>query len=255
VISFDSVTNIASIGVLLLTAVLFLLFSIQYKAPFQNVFHSIPALSRLRQAIFTAIETGSRVHLSNGRASIINSNNASALVGLAALNRLVRLTSFCDRPPLATAGDSTLSILERDTLRSAYRAINLPDTFDPYRARLTGLTPFSYSAGLLPIIFDERVSTHLLVGSFGPEVSLAMDMMRKENSFILAGSESLPAQAVMFASTPDALVGEELFALPAYLQPERFQVSSLLTQDALRWLIIIFLILAAGLKISGVNIL
>jgi hypothetical protein len=255
VITFDSVTNIASIGLVLLTALLFLLFSIQYKPPFQVAFRSIPAIARLRQAVFAAVENGSRVHLSLGKASIVHSNAASALVGLNTLTSLIRLTSYCDRPPLATSGESTLSILGRDTLRAAYRSINLSDSFDPYRSRLAGLSSFSYSAGLLPVIFDERASAHILCGSFNSDVSLALEMMGKEKAFILAASDSLPAQAVMFASTPDALVGEELFTLPAALNPERFQVSSLMTQDTLRWLIIVFMILGAILKISGVDIL
>ncbi|MHC1783011.1 MAG: DUF6754 domain-containing protein [Anaerolineaceae bacterium] len=254
-ITFDSVTNIASVGLVLLTAVLFLLFSIQFKTPFQDTFRPIPALARLRQAVFAAVENGTRVHLSLGKASIVHSNAASSLVGLNTLASLVRLTSYCDRPPLATSGESTMSILGRDTLRAAYRTINLSDTFDPYRSRLAGLSSFSYSAGLLPVIFDEHASTHIFCGNFSVDVSLALEMMRKEKTFILAASDSLPAQAVMFASTPDALIGEELFALPAALHPERFQVSSLMTQDTLRWLIIVFLILGAILKISGMEIL
>ncbi len=254
-ITFDSVSNIASIGVIMLTAVLFLLFSIQYRATFPDSLRPVPALARLRLAIFSAVETGSRVHLSLGKASVVHSNAASALAGLSAIRALVRLTGACDRPPLVTSGESTLTILAGSALRSAYRAVNLPDAFDAYRSRLIGLTPIGYSAGLLPAVFDERASAHILCGSYGADVSLSLEMMRKENAFILAASDSLPAQAVMFAATPNALIGEELFALPASLHPERFQVSSLMTQDILRWLIIAFLIFGAILKISGVDLL
>lgn len=253
--SFDSITNIASIGLFFLTAALFLLFSMRPQKSFDETFRTILPLQNLRHAIFSAIETGNRLHISLGKSSIINSNAASALVGLKALTGLVKITSFCDRPPVATGGDSTLSILSRDTLRSAYRSINLMDTFDPTRGRLTGLTPLSYTAGLLPVIHDERVSAHILTGNFGAEVSLALEMIHKENAFVLAATDSLPAQAVMYASSPNTLIGEELFALPAFLQPDHFQISSLITQDTLRWLIIIFLIIGSALKIIGVDVL
>lgn len=254
-ITFDSVSNIAGMGVFLLTAVIFLLFSIQYRPSFPDSLRPIPVLARLRRAVFSAVENGSRVHLSLGKASVVHSNAASALAGLSAVHTLVRLTSACDRPPLVTSGESTLTMLAGSALRSAYRAVNLPDAYDAYRSRLIGLTPLSYSAGLLPAVFDERASAHILCGSYGADVSLALEMMRKENAFVLAASDSLPAQAVMYAATPDALIGEELFALPASLHPERFQVTSLMTQDTLRWLIIAFLILGAILKISGVDLL
>jgi hypothetical protein len=255
VITFDSVSNIASIGVFMLTAVLFMLFSIQYRASFADSLRPVPALERLRRAIFSAVETGSRVHLSLGKASVVHSNAASALAGLSAIRALTRLTGACDRPPLVTCGESTLAILAGSSLRASYRAFNLSDFHDPFRSRLIGLTPMSYSAGLLPAVFDERASVHVLCGSYAADLSLALEMMRKEKAFILAASDSLPAQAVMFAATPDALIGEELFALPASLHPDRFQVSSLMTQDTLRWLIIAFLILGAILKVGGVNLL
>lgn len=255
--SFDTVTNIASIGVFLLTAVLFLLFSMQNKTRQEagRALHSIPALERLRRAVFAAVENGTRVHLTLGKASIIHSNAASTLVGLGAIDSLVKITSYCDRPPLVTSGESTLSILARSTLRATYKAVNLPEIYDPFRSRLTGLTPFAYSAGLLPPVYDERTSAHIFCGSFGVEAALPLDMILRNDAYVLAASDSLPAQAMMFAETPDTLVGEELFAIPAYLRPERFQVSSLLTQDTLRWLIIIFLIIGAILKFSGVTLL
>lgn len=253
--SFESITNIASIGLIFLSSALFLLLSMRPLKSFDETFRSILPLQNLRNAIYSSIETGSRLHISLGKASIINSNAASALVGLKVLSGLVKITSFCDRPPVATGGDSTLAILSRDTLRSAYRSINLMDTFDPSRGRLAGLTPLSYTTGLLPVIYDERVSTHVLTGNFGAEISLALEMIHEENAFVLAATDSLPAQAVMYASSQNTLIGEELFALPAFLQPDRFQVSSLMTQDTLRWLMIVFLILGSVLKFIGVDVL
>jgi hypothetical protein len=47
-------------------------------------------------------------------------------------------------------------------------------------------------------------------------------------------------------------VGEELFAMQAYVSEDSYQRASLQLQDILRWLVILFLVGAAGLKMLGV---
>ena len=47
-------------------------------------------MQRLRRALGLAVEDGSRLHVSLGKASIFSPTNASALVGLATLERVAR---------------------------------------------------------------------------------------------------------------------------------------------------------------------
>lgn len=211
----------------------------------RTVLHPIVAMQRLRRAIGLAVEDGSRLHVSIGKASIISPNNASALVGLSTLERVGMLSSVSDRPPVATSGDGTLAILSQDTVRAAYRISNVPEQYDPAQARLAGPTPFSYIAGTLPIIHDERVSAHILVGNFGPEVALLTDAAERKDAFVLAASDSVAAQSVFYATAGEPLIGEELFAVPAYLQSGPIHQASLRVQDVLRWIIITVLILGA----------
>ena len=98
----------------------------------------------------------------------------------------------------------------------------------------------------------ENISANILVGDFGPEVALLAQAAGRENQFLLAGSNSLPAQAVMYASAQEPLIGEELFALPTYLEAGRIYESSLLAQDMLRWILILALLAGSVLVFTGV---
>jgi hypothetical protein len=209
------------------------------------VLHPIAAMQRLRRAIGLAVEDGTRLHISIGKSSIISPNNASALVGLSTLERVGMFSSISDRPPVATSGDGTLALLSQDTLHAAYRISNVPEHYDPNQARLAGPTPFSYIAGTLPIVHDERVSAHILVGNFGPEVALLTDAAEQKNAFVFAASDAFAAQSVFYATASEALIGEELFAVPAYLQAGPIYHAGLRVQDILRWIIIAVLILGA----------
>ena len=241
--------------IILVSAGLILVFSLPFARKTRRVFRLIPALQKLRRAIGRSVEDGGRIHVSIGKSSIFSATNASALVGLSTLERIAQLSSVSDRPPIATSGDGTLSILSQDTLRAAYRIANATDLYDPERGRLAGATPFSYIAGTLPVIRDERVSTNILLGNFGPEAVLLAEASDQQNAYTLAASDALATQAVLYATAQEPLIGEELFAVPAYLQAGPVYQASLRVQDILRWVVIALLIIFAILAVLRINIL
>ncbi len=181
---------------ILLALILMFVFALPPRASRPKVvLRPIEAFQQLRRAIGLTVENGTRLHVSIGEASIVSPNNASALIGLSTLERVSFLSSVSDRPAVATSGDGSLALLSQDTVRAAYRMANCPEQYDPIQARLTGPTPFSYIAGTLPVISDERVSTNILVGNFGPEVALLTEASDRQTSFLLGASDSIPAQA------------------------------------------------------------
>ena len=214
-------------------------------------FREIPAFARLRKAIGLAVEEGSRLHISLGRGGLTTPQSAAELAGLEMLRRIAELTSASDRPPVATSGDGAVTILSRDALLASER-VTLSTGYDATAARLTGLTPFSYAAGALPVMQDENVSANVLMGNFGVEVALLTDTAERENTSTLAGSDNLSAQAILYASAQDPLIGEELYAAGAYIKARPFHTASLTTQDILRWLIVIGILVGALLKLAGV---
>ena len=117
---------------------------------------------------------------------------------------------------------------------------------------MVGLTPFSFAAGAIPAIHDEHVSANVLMGNFGVEVALLTDAVERENTFVLAGSDNLTAQAVIYATAQGALIGEEIYAAGAYIEADPLQAASLTVQDILRWLVIAAILVGALLALAGV---
>lgn len=211
----------------------------------------IPAFERLQRAIGLAVEEGSRLHISLGRGNMVTPQSASAFAGLSVLRRIADMTSISDRPPVATSGEGALAILSQDTLRTAHQAATSGGRYDSTGGRLTGLTPFSYAAGALPVMRDEQVSANILMGNFGVEVGILTDTADRGNSFTLAASDNMPAQAILYASAQEPLIGEELYAAGAYVQAGPLHDASLHVQDILRWLIVLTLLIGALLKMAG----
>ena len=155
------------------------------------------------------------------------------------------------QPPITTSGDATLAILSQDELKAASK-FSEGVAFDPTTGRLSGLSPFSYAAGTIPAIRDENVSANVLMGNFGVEVALLTDAVERENTFVMAGSDNLAAQAVIYASAQEPLIGEEIYAAGAYVGSDPLHAASLSVQDILRWLIIAVILVGAVLALVGV---
>ena len=216
------------------------------------VFREIPAFTRLKRAIGISVEDGTRLHISLGRGGLQTPHGAPALAGLAMLRHLTEQTSVSDRPPVVTSGTGDLAILSRDTLQAGYRAAGAQELYNPATGRLSGLTPFSYASGAIPSMRDENVSANVLIGHFGPEVALLTDAADRTNSLAVAAADDPAAQAVLYASVDDPLIGEELFAAGAYTNAGTFHQASLQAQDILRWVIVVVLLVGSALKLFGI---
>src|SRR5215211_2285983 len=146
-------------GLLMLAAVLFVALTLwRRKTP--GSLRLIEAYERLNRSVGLAVENGTRLHVSLGRGNFFTARGGSALAGLAMLRRLAERTSASDRPPIVTSGDASLTILSQDTLHSAYRTAGAEEQYRFSTGRLTGLTPFSYAAGTMPVEHDENISAN-----------------------------------------------------------------------------------------------
>lgn len=245
-----TLTTLAGLALVFVTAALLIALSLwRRKSPPQ--FREIAAFTRLRRAVGLSVEDGTRLHVSLGRGGLLEAGGAPALAGLGLLRHLAEQTSLSDRPPLTTCGEALLAILAQDTQRAGFRAAGAEDAYDSTMGRLTGLTPFSYVAGALPPMRDESVSANVLIGHFAAEAALLTDTAERGNTTTVAGAGEPATQAIFLATAGDALIGEELFAAAAYAGAGPAHTASLQVEDLLRWLLILFLLAGAALKLLG----
>lgn len=225
--------------------ILLLLFIALDRKPAIRRLREISAFLHLRRAVGQAVEAGTRLHVSLGRADLTGMEGAVGLAGLTALERAARAASISDRPPIATSGEGTLGALSQETLKSMLRSVSVDREYDPTQGRVTGLTPFSYAAGAMMAVQDEHVSTNILLGHYGVEVALLTEAAERGNSLVIGGTDQVQAQALLFAAAQEPLIGEEVYAGGAYLGAGPAHIASLRVQDIFRWALVIVMILGA----------
>ena len=232
---------------------LIVVLAVQGRGGAEVEFRIIPAFTKVQRAIELAVEAGSRLNISIGRGAITSSESAAAFVGLSMLEKMASSASTGDRPPVITSGDPGLAILAQDTLRSSYQDIGLIDQYQPTYSQLTGVTPFSYAAGSIPIVRDQKSATSILIGSYGMEVALLTDGCERSGNQSLAGTDDISAQAILYATADEPLIGEELYAGGAYLDAGPMHTASLRAQDIIRWLLVIIILTGVLFNLIGLD--
>jgi len=240
------------IELIIIALSIFLLFIITlWKRRSPANLREISAFTRLYRTLGLSMEDGTRLHISLGRGSLLDAHGGSALAGLAMLRHIAERTSVSDQPSVASAGDPALGLLAQDTLQAGYQAAGVEELYVPTAGRVTGLSPFGFAAGAMHIAQNENVSANIMVGHFGSEAALLAEASDRESVIMIGASDDLIGQAVLFANTQDALIGEELFAAGAYLGAGVSHIASLTVQDILRWLVILTLLGGAVAKFFG----
>lgn len=249
-------TSYIGLGFLLVFLILMLVFLAAMQSSGKQTkdslrLRALPAFNQLKKALVQSVETGKRIHVSLGRAGLNGVAGASALAGMGVQRKILQ-SSMSDLPVITTVGSGEVAILAQDISKDTYKTTLLDQTYDPNRCQVSGVTPYAYAAGTLPVIFDEQVSVSYLAGHFGSEVGLIAEAAERAGSLTVAGSDSLTAQAVLYAAAQEPLIGEELYAGAAYVAPDPVILASIRAQDFLRWGLVLFILIGIGLKLAGV---
>jgi hypothetical protein len=89
---------------------------------------------------------------------------------------------------------------------------------------------------------------NVMVGHFGKEYLLLGEAGAQREIVQIAGSNSLAAQPFMLATSDRFLLGEEVFAVGAYLTRRPEHIASLYVQDAMRVLVVIAIVIGVLIK-------
>lgn len=217
------------------------------------VLRPLPPLDVLRASLRRGAETGRALHLSPGAGSVgSRSTTAETIAGLLAAERVASEAALNGAPILASSGDPVAHLALRGTLRQAYSRAGQLQDYDAANVQLLAQQdPTAYATGVATLYARQRLESSQLFGSFGHEALLMSEDGRQRGVPQVGGSATLSSLPLLYLSTDATLIGEELFAVEAYLASTSVPRARLLTQDVLRTAVI--LILIGGLVYAAVQ--
>ena len=218
-------------------------------------FRPLPGIASLEARLSELVEAGRPVHVATG-ASQPGTVGATAetLASLLITQRLAQASTRQGGGIAVTNGDVVTNAAARGIVRQAYHQTSFAADYGGYEAQLAAhQTPVAYAAGVARRYAVEPMDASLVVGDYGSEALLIAEEGAQRGVPQLSGATTLSALPALTLSTDATLVGEELFAAVAYLSSAPAPKARLLTQDALRWIVILLLI--GGIAYVSLNAL
>lgn len=220
---------------------------LQSRASTRRKLRPMPAFERIPDWSSQAIEADRPLHLAFGSASIGEDSTATALANAELFHHIIEKNSAADTPPALSTSAPTTVPLASAKVDAAWTGAGGTHNVHWYPQ---GKRALGYAAGVTAVIGDDEPPAHILAGSFGAELGLILDSARRNRQGTLAVSDQLEGQAVAFAMADEALIGEELFAAPAYVSDEGRAAADAIVMDVWRALVMILVTLALVLGVA-----
>lgn len=210
----------------------------------------LPALDTLRAALGRGAETGQAVHVSPGASALGSSDGSRAttaelVAGLLVAERVASEAALNGAPILVSSGDVVAHMALRGSVRQAYQVAGQAQDYDPSRVQLLAHhDDLAYATGVTTLQGRQPLEASATIGGFGQEYLLIGEDGAQRGLPQVAGTTGTVALPLMILTTPATLIGEEIFAAETYLAAPGPSQARLLTQDVLRTVVILLLLLA-----------
>lgn len=249
-LSIHSFVGLILIG---LAGILLVIFTFLYKKGKGYSARHDPAIDRLKAAQIASIEIGLHQHIGLGQAIWSSLYPGLGIHGLSVLPVILNDESIAVGASEVTAGDSTLVILAQQVLNKGYSdGFSLALERPVVNPTLLGPTAFSYASGLTVDLGYKQHHSLILLGNYGLEALLFFEEITRQKGYIFSASGNLSSQAALYPSVNDVMIGENIFLLPGVLRSSSKYQASWITEDLLKIILIILLLVGSVMKIVGI---
>jgi hypothetical protein len=235
-----------------LAAILLTAFSFIFRGRRGYITRTSPAVKAFLDQRVTAIERGETRQVVLGDRFWSRAYPGLELHALAVLPGLAGPEAIADGGQTVAAGSGELVLFARQILTGGYQdgfSTGLHSLIMP--VTLPGPTPLSFLAGFLPEIGLQAPGSVGLFGNYGITAPMLAEGAIRRGGHAFTAAGSVTAQAALFLSVSDLLIGEEVFLMPGLINPTPYNQAGWMTEDILRALLIALMAIAAILKMVG----
>ncbi len=200
----------------------------------------LPGVDAIDEAIGRAVEMGRPIFFSTGLTSV----NTTLFACLGIISHVARRAAIYATRFFVPQFLPEVMAITQDVVHQAYRSAGREDAYDPECIRFLSPQQFAYASGYMGMVHREKAAACFLFGEFAAESLILAEAGQQVGAIQVAGTPS-SAQIPFFVTTCDyTIIGEEMFAVSAYLTREPVLLGSLRGQDVAKF--VIFLLVIVG---------
>lgn len=208
----------------------------------------IPGIDAIEEAIGRSTEMGKPILYVPG---IDELQDIQTIASMLILGRVAEIVANYESDMLVPCTYPMVREVADEVVRAGYYMAGRPDAYDPKNVRFISSEQFAFCAGTNGIILRQKPAANLFLGRFFAESLIFAETGFINKSIQIAGTAE-PTQLPFFVVSCDyTVLGEELFAVSAYLSKDPRLVSSLRASDMIKAVAILSVIVGTILASMG----
>jgi len=211
----------------------------------------IAGLKAVEEAIGRATEMARPLIFTPGWGGDIQRPTTIASMNI--LGHVAQITASYDCPLIYPTHDPVIMSVAQEVVRESYLKAGYPDRMREDDICYVSSSQFGYAAAVDGMISRLKPASIFLLGTFEAESLILAETGNSVGAIQIAGTDSTIQLSFFIVACDYTLIGEELFAASGYLTQDPSVLASVRSQDILKVIIVIFVILATVWATFDIN--
>ena len=203
----------------------------------------IPGVDAIEEAVGRSTEMGRPVLYVTG---VDETQNIQTVASLLILGHVAEMIAEYDTDIKVANAYPLTMVLAEEIVRQGYANVGRSDAHRPENVMFITPEQFAFAAGVNGLILRERPATNIFLGRFFAESLMLAETGYVTRAIQIGGTAEITQLPFFVAACDYAILGEELYAVSAYLSREPQLMAQLKSTDLMKGIVII-LILAGAL--------
>jgi len=242
--------NRTNVGIVLaLSIVLTFFFLWRAQRASEKIFiRRIPGVDAIEEAVGRATEMGRPVLYVPGIDEI---QNIQTIASILILGRIAELIARYDSEIRVPCCIPLVAAVSQEVVRQGFYDAGRPDAYRPQNIQWISSEQFAFCAGTNGIMLRDKPATNIFLGRFFAESLILAETGYVNRAIQIAGTAEITQLPFFIAACDYTLIGEELFAVSAYMTREPRLLSTLKAADWIKALVLVVLVIGAVAAVSA----
>ena len=240
------------LGIIVLTGALMMVFTRRAQRGEEMYIRRMPGIDAIEEGIGRATEMGKPVLYVPG---IDELQDIQTIASMLILGQVAKTIAEYQADLIVTTAVPIVREVADEVVRAGFYQAGYPDAFRPQDIRFISSDQFAFCAGTNGIIHRQQPATNIYLGRFFAESLILAETGYVNKSIQIAGTAEATQLPFFVAACDYTLLGEELFAVSAYLSRDPRLVSSLKASDYLKVALVGLLLVGTAAASMGNTLL
>ncbi|MCG8417860.1 MAG: hypothetical protein MJE77_07950 [Proteobacteria bacterium] len=226
----------------LMAAVLGLYIWLVRRRPERAFIRRIPGVDAIEEAVGRSTEMGRPVLYVTGVEEI---QDIQTIASLLILGHVAEMTAEYDTELKVANYFPLTMVVAEEIVKQGFANAGRIDAHKPENVMFISAEQFAFAAGVNGLILRDRPATNIYLGRFFAESLILAETGYVTRTIQIAGTAELTQLPFFIAACDYTIIGEELYAVSAYLSREPSLLAMLKAADALKLLIMGVIVIGA----------